>query len=290
MLIMLHSRNSRFTAGGLHAELEAGEMENHLRLFEHLTSEAHAVAVEVAVVTTAANALNDWRTPIAPGDVARFTPQTATLRALLLVLDNNHLIDGRVSGELLSFIADVDAGREALEAYLDDCESISADRAGLVHARVLRTGWRALALDAKRHIIHLESTWPVPLSELYSQNTRIVSALLSGAGNGLKPCLDEGGRLYVPPLPQRRRAPRRSVLQNCVVHGPAQQLQTGFIRDASMGGLGLGRISGLRRGDHVRVDLANGRQLHGSIAWVTGSSAGLRFDVTLEPSDSLIAI
>jgi hypothetical protein len=287
---MLQSRNSRFIASGLRAELETGEAENNQRLFEHLTSEAHAVAVEVAVITTAANALNDWRTPIAPGDVARFAPQTATLRALLLVLDNNHLIDDRASGELLTFIAEVDAARAALDAYLDDCETISADRAGLVHARLLRTSWRTLALDARRHIINLESAWPIPLSELYSQNTRIVSALLSGAGNGLKPCLDEGGRLYVPPLPQRRRAPRRSVLQNCVVHGPAQHVQTGFIRDASVGGLGLGRVSGLRRGDHVRVDLANGRQLHGSIAWVTGSSAGLRFDITLEPSDSLIAV
>jgi hypothetical protein len=259
-------------------------------LFEHLTSEAHAVAVEVAVVTTAANALNDWRTPIAPGDVARFTPQTATLRALLLGAGQQPY--DRRQGVGGTSLVHCRGGCGACRAryYLDDCETISADRAGLVHARLLRTNWRTLALDAKRHIINLESAWPVPLPELYSQNTRIVSALLSGAGNGLKPCLDESGRLYVPPLPQRRRAPRRSLLQNCVVHGPAQQVQTGFIRDASVGGLGLGRVSGLRRDDHVRVDLANGRQLHGSIAWVTGSSAGLRFDVTLEPSDSLIAV
>lgn len=287
---MLQSRNLRFTASGILAELDAGEADNNQRLFEHLTSEAHAVAVEVAVVTTAANALNDWRTPIASEDVARFSPQTATLRALLLVLDNNHMIDDRASRELLKFIAGVDTARATLDAYLDECETLSADRAGLVHARLLRTSWRTLALEAKRHIISLESAWPVPLSELYLQNSRIVSALLSGAGNGLKPCLDESGRLYVPPLPQRRRAPRRSVLQNCIVHGPAQQVQTGFIRDASVGGLGLGRVAGLKRGDHVRVDLANGRQLHGSIAWVTGSSAGMRFDVTLEPSDSLIAV
>ncbi len=234
--------------------------------------------------------MNDWRTPVAPGDIARFTPQTATLKALLLVLDNNHTVDGRVSAELLSFIAEVDTARAALDAYLDDCEVISPERAGLVHARLLRASWRTLALDAKRHIINLERAGPAPLSELYSQNTRIVSALLNGAGNGLKPCLDENGRLYIPPLPQRRRAPRRSVLQNCVVNGPAQMVQTGFIRDASAGGLGLGRVSGLKRGDHVRVDLANARQLHGSIAWVTGSSAGVRFDVTLKPNDNLIAV
>ncbi len=288
---MLNSRNSRLIGSGffpLEPGIDAANC--HHRLFEHLTSEAQAMAVEIAVVTTAANALNDWRTPILPGDIARFTPQTATLRTLLLVLDNNHTVHSRVSADLLSFIAEVDAARAGLDAYLDDCEVISPDRAGLVHARLLRACWRALALDAKRHIVDLERAGPAPLSEIYSQNSRIVSALLSGAGHGLKPCLDESGRLYVPQLPQRRRAPRRSVLQNCVVNGPAQMVQTGFIRDSSAGGLGLGRVSGLKRGDHVRVDLANGRQFHGRIAWVTGSSAGVRFDVTLEPSDSLIAV
>lgn len=288
---MLPIRNFRFTNSGLSPlEPDINAADGHHRLFEHLTSEAQAVAVEIAVITTAVNALNDWRTPIMPSDIARFTPQTATLRALLLVLDNNDTVDSRVSAELLSFIAEVDAARPGLDAYLDDCEVISPERAGLVHARLLRASWRTLALDAKRHIIDLERAGPAPLSELYAQNTRIVSALLTGAGNGLKPCLDENGRLYIPPLPQRRRAPRRSVLQNCVVNGPAQKVQTGFIRDASAGGLGLGRVSGLKRGDHVRVDLANGRQLHGTIAWVTGSSAGVRFDVTLDPSDSLIAV
>ena len=83
------------------------------------------------------------------------------------MLDNNHTVDGRVSAELLSFIAEVDTARAALDAYLDDCEVISPERAGLVHARLLRASWRTLALDAKRHIINLERAGPAPLSELY---------------------------------------------------------------------------------------------------------------------------
>lgn len=286
---MLHSRITRFAPSAHSEEPEADAGECNQRLFEYLLSEVHAVAVDIAVVTTAANALNDWRSNIEPGEIARFAPHGATLRALLPVLDSHHALDSRSSAILLGFMGELDAARVVLDGYLDDCDAISSERAGLVHARLLQARWRPLAFDAKRFIIDMERTSTAPLPDLYHQNTRVVSALLSGAGNGLKPCLDESGRLYVPPLPQRRRAPRRTVLQNCVVNGPVH-VQTGFIRDISAGGMGLGRISGLKRGDIVRIDLASGRQLHGSVAWVKGSSAGVRFDTSLEPSDSLIAI
>jgi hypothetical protein len=46
----------------------------------------------------------------------------------------------------------------------------------------------------------------------------------------------------------------------------------------------------LKRGERVRIEMANGRMLHGTVAWVTGGTAGVRFDVTLPVTDSLIAI
>jgi PilZ domain len=287
---MLRTRFSRLSqSGALPQEADATAGEGNQRLFEHLISEVHGVAVDIAVVATAANALNDWRARTEPADIARFAPHAGTLEGLLPVLDAHHILSNQASADLLAFMGALTAARATLDAYLDDCDVISAERAGPVHGRSLGIRWRALALEARQLLVALETACPAPLPELFSQNTRVVCALLSGAGNGLKPCLDENGRLYVPPLPQRRRAPRRTVLQNCLVNGP-DHVQTGFIRDASAGGLGLGRISSLKRGDRVRIDLANGRQLHGVVAWVTGSSAGVRFDVALEPTDSLIAV
>jgi hypothetical protein len=284
---MLRSRFSRFAFPVGEPEVAAGESQN--RLLEYLVSEVHGIAVDIAVVTTAANSLNDWRTQIDPSDCARFAPNSGTLRALLPVLDSHLTLNRKSSAQLVAFTAELDAARATLDAYLDDCDVISPERAGPVHGRLLRESWRALCHEAKRFIVELEGLCPADLPELYQQNTRVVSALLNGAGNGLRPCLDANGRLYVPPLPQRRRAPRRTVLQNCIVNGP-KDIQSGFIRDVSAGGLGLGRVAGLRRGDRVRIDLINGRQLQGSVAWVTGSSAGVRFDVALEPSDNLIAL
>lgn len=287
---MLNARFSRFTPTAFVAEdgpISASEVGN--RLYEHLISEAHAAAVSIAVVTTAANALNDWRTVVRPADIARFAPDSVALRALLPVLITHDALDEDLIRDLALFLDEMEFAGLGLEAFLDDCEEISAPRAATVHARLVQVSWRTLSQEAKTLIIALERAAVAPLPELHGQNARIISALLSGAANGLKPCLDDAGRLYVPPLPQRRRAPRRAVLQNCLVHGP-HFTQTGFVRDASAGGLGLGRISGLKRGDRIRVDFASGRQFHGAVAWVTGSAAGMRFDVALAPTDSLIAV
>ena len=270
-----------------HAPIHPGETGD--RLVEHLISELHATAVGTAVITTAANALNDWRSVIRPSDIARFAPDDAPLRTLVPVLVEHDAIDATLTLSLAYFLDELAFARRGLDAFLDDCEALSLPRAGVLHARQLQTSWQALARDAKTLMLDAEQVSAAPLPDLHGQNARIVCALLSGAANGLKPCLDDAGRLYIPPLPQKRRAPRRAVLQNCLVHGPHQS-QTGFVRDASAGGLGLGRISGLKRGDRVRIDFVSGRQFHGTIQWVTGASAGLRFDAPLSPSDVLVAV
>jgi hypothetical protein len=287
---MLQARYFRYSATAEHADgapLQAGDIGD--RLFEHLISETHATAVGVAVVATAVNALNDWRSVVRPGEIARFAPDDAPLRTLLPVLIEHDAIDEPLTSAIISFLDDLAFANTGLNAFLDDCETLSLPRAAIVHARMLQACWRALAREAKTVMLDLENSSALPLPDLHGQNARIVSSLLSGAANGLKPCLDDAGRLYVPPLPQKRRSPRRAVLQNCMVHGP-HQLQTGFVRDASAGGLGLGRISGLKRGDRVRVDFVSGRQFHGTIQWVTGTSAGMRFDAPLSPGDVLVAL
>lgn len=286
---MLVTRLSRFCPTVLLVdEPVAGESSD--RFLERLICEIHALAVDIAVTATAANSLNDWRCSVDHHEVARFAPQPVTIAALLTILEYQELFEAEISEALISTVADIQAARAELEIFLDDCEAISAARAGAVHARLLQARWRALAHGLRSMLLTVETSLSDRLPDIYRQNSRVVSALLNGAGNGLKPCLDDKGRLYIPPLPQRRRAPRRTVLQNCIVHHGVDQSQMGFLRDLSSGGLGLGRISGLKRGDRVKVKLASGRLLCGVVAWIKGNSAGVRFDVPLDPADGLIAV
>lgn len=259
------------------------------RFYENLTAELHATAVGIAVVATAVNSLLDWRIVILPADIARFSPQTSTLKAMLTVLHGNDRLDGWFTQDLRTFLGELDAARTALDYYLDECELITPERAGMLHARLLQGLWQPLSRTAKSIVVEIERSMPVELPDLYTQNTRVVSALLTGASNGLRPCLNGEGKLYVPPLPQRRRWPRRTVLQNCVIFS-AGNVQSAFVRDASAGGLGLGRVSGLKRGDKVRIEMANGRKLQGTVVWTSVGSAGVRFEQSLAPDDSLIAV
>lgn len=259
------------------------------RLFENLACELHATAVGIAVVTTAANAILDWRTTLRPEVIARFAPEGVTLRSLLTVLQAQDGSGLRCAEELANFLDDMDMARGLLDDYLDDCDTITAQRASIVHARVLQAGWQPLCRSAKGIVVEVDHDLPVALPELFAQNTRVVSALLTGAANGLRPCLNAEGKLYVPPLPQRRRWPRRTLLQNCIIYSDGQR-QNAFLRDASAGGLGLGRVTGLSRGDRVRVAMTNGRTLHGVVIWTAAGSAGVGFMHALAPDDPLIAV
>lgn len=259
------------------------------RFFENFTSEVQATAVGCAVATSAINALTDWRCQILPVDLARATPGPTALRALLAVMAVNDDLGPFFAPSLEVFLNDLDEARAGLDLYLDCCVELGAKRAGSLFADRLQRQWRPVCLQAKAVVGETDAALPITLPELYAQNSRIVESLLTGAANGLRPCLDEHGRIFDPPLPQKRRWPRRTILQNCkVFHGTT--IQNAFVRDASAGGLGLDKVHGLHRGDTVSIELSSGRVLRGQIAWAASGSAGLRFDIALPAVDPLIAI
>ncbi len=256
---------------------------------ETVTSEVHALAVAIAVVTSAANSLADWRTTISPADVARFAPHWRPLSAMMTFSRDTDSLGAALTTALDDFIGQIDEANDALTRYLDDAEVLGEPRAGALHALQMQSGWRRLCGETRNMLIEFDDDLTRGLPELYLQNSRVVCALLTGAASGMRPCLDAEGRLYVPELPQKRRWPRRAVLEPCLVRA-GSTCQMSFVRDASCGGLGLDRISGLRRGDVVEVEMGSGRRFQGTIAWAADTTAGVHFDAVLPADDPLIAI
>ncbi len=256
--------------------------------FEALVSEVHATAVSVAVITSAVNSFSDWKVFIDPSAVASFAPDTSALVALLRYLDEADPpldFDAPFAAE---FLQGLDAANSPLNAYLADCRSIGSPRAGTLHAGRLKPVWQPLCRLGAILVQAWHDKSPVVLPEIYEQNVQVLTALLAGASAGFRPCLNANGKLYVPPLPQKRRWPRRAVLENCKVLC-AGTFRTAFVRDASAGGLGLDRVAGLKRGDIVTVELSTGRQFNGLVSWTSGSEAGVKFTKLLDASDPLIS-
>lgn len=256
--------------------------------FEALVSEVHATAVSVAVITSAINSFSDWKVFIDPSSVAAFAPETGALVALLRFLDEADPPFEFDAPFIAEFIQGVDAGIAPLNDYLADCRIIGSPRSGTLHGGRLKPVWQPLCRLSAILVQAWHDKSPVTLPEIYGQNVHVLTGLLAGAAAGFRPCLNANGKLYVPPLPQKRRWPRRAVLENCKVFC-AGKARTAFVRDASAGGLGLDRVAGLKRGDAVTVELSTGRQFGGIITWTSGSEAGMKFTQPLAPTDPLIA-
>jgi hypothetical protein len=256
---------------------------------ENFTAEVHATAVAIAVVTSAVNAMDDWRIDIDPADIARFAPETGALRSLLELCHATLDLEPLERLGLDDLLVSIDGAQELLDGYLDETATLGIGRAASIHGRRLQIAYRRLACETRSILTRLDMAVGADIPELYLMNTRVLSSLLAGASNGFKPCLDPDGRLYVPDLPQKRRWPRRTVLESCTITFGAASFPA-FVRDVSCGGLGLERVGGLRRGDGVSIEMASGRTFSGSIAWVSGDSAGVRFDIPLRATDPLVAL
>jgi hypothetical protein len=260
---------------------------NDASYLEALVSEVHATAVSVAVVISVINSFSNWKIHIDPSAVASFTPETGPLKALLRNFDE---IDAGVKFEApfaLEFIQGIEAANAPLQAYIKDCQTIGPSRAGALHVGRLKPVWQPLRRLTAILVQAWQDTLPIKLPELYGQNVQVITDLLAGASVGFRPCLDANGKLYVPPLPQKRRWPRRIVLEDCKVFHDGR-VRKAFLRDASAGGFGLDMISGLRRGDTITVELTTGRRFDGMITWISGSEAGMKFSQPRAANDPLI--
>jgi hypothetical protein len=181
-MLHLHSRTAELVDRG-HTDQPVAPVSRD-RLLEHLVSEVQACAVGIAMIATAANAMNDWQASIAPPDMARFAPDSAALRSLLKVLDAHHIDTEPPDAAFRAFADEVDTARIALDSFLNDCEALSPDRAKLLHARRLQDVWRHLARKSRSFILESERLFPKSIPYLYTQNTSVLSALLAGTASG----------------------------------------------------------------------------------------------------------
>jgi PilZ domain len=256
-------------------------------LTEGLISEIHHVVLLTAVVTSGINTFYGPSTAITSGDLEQYASQDLTLLHSLKTMSVDMLTGADNLYSLGVFLAELSQSQQAFRRFASDVPVIAEHRAVIVHRHGLTSMWQRTCRAALPALHELEGVAAGALTERYLQNHRVLNALLKGAAQGFKPCLNEDGQLYLPPLPQKRRWPRLSVLQTCFVEfGNRRKLA--FIRDVSAGGLGLDRIPKVAIGTELTIEMESGRRLTGKVIWTRASSAGLKFFKPLLPSDPLL--
>lgn len=256
-------------------------------LSQALVAECQSLAMTTAVVTSGANSLIDDGLWIGPSDLQPFVPRDLDRFRYIReqFLDSEDTPSGLASVE--EFIGSAEEGSRLLDRYFAEADHLGPRRAGVLHFERLSRAWRQTCAVARDALDEVASAVGPVVPELHRQNDRILVGLLAGAGNGWRPCIDSQGRLIAPPLPQQRRWPRLAVFQDCQLVHPGGEYRA-FVRDVSAGGLGLDRVSELKRGTGVIVIMESGRRFVGSVAWCEGSTAGIKFPAPLPASDPML--
>ena len=256
-------------------------------LLEAMATELHHMALVTAVATSGVNTFNG-RPPLIK--LASLTPYAAPDLALIESLSSMALdaMAGHTGLEALSgYLGAVADGRQAFHNCAGELHTLGEVRAIVVHRRHMTDCWQQACRQAILALVEVEDVMAGAMPEAFLQNHRVLNGLLYSASQGFKPCVDAANQLFMPPLPQQRRWPRKSVLQTCVVTIGGKK-SPAFIRDVSAGGLGLDQMPPVPRGTRLSIVMESGRGLAGSIAWSRDKSAGLKFYTPLLPSDPLI--
>lgn len=189
--------------------------------------------------------------------------------------------------DVAAFYATFRNARARLHAFESDARNIGLDRAGTLHLPALTTAWRLAARHAGYAVtsISLDAERDLPAS--FADNAKTLNSVLERATAGEPVCCQRDGTIVLPQLAERRRAPRRSLLQTARVTSGAATFNA-FARDISAGGIGLTRMPPMTPGSPITVELSCGRSFHCKVAWSEGIDTGVQFERPLLPTDPLI--
>ncbi|MFN3869559.1 MAG: PilZ domain-containing protein [Hyphomicrobiaceae bacterium] len=256
-------------------------------LLRALVQEVHTAALLTAAACTAMNVAT---TPQAPKALSDAHGLVANFPARLEDWPNRILEEQLTEVTLQSiavFYSLFQQSRSRMLAFEREATSIGLDRAGAVHLVPLTRGWRLAARHASIAVQALTEEATYILPETYQQNVATLTLALDHAIAGRPALLDTDGRIVLPVMAERRRTPRRSLLQTAHLR-IANTTVLVYARDVSVGGIGLANVPPLPPSDTALIELSCGRVLRGKIAWQDDGNAGLRFERPLKPTDPLI--
>lgn len=259
-------------------------------LHQALVCETHIAALQTATVTSAINALRTPGRLTAPERISDFVPQDSQL----LLAKRAWLPESRIPPDAIAAVdglfGELARARAGLGQFMDDIGRVGVQRAEVLHRARMTAGWHSAAAAAIDAVKALDQALRPSLPERFNESVPILISLLNSVIEGLQPCVDASGHPFIPELPQRRLATRKSLLQHCTVqHG--KMSYEALARDISSGGLGLeiSRSASLSPFDIVVVNMDCGRRLVGTVMWAKAQLAGIKFSTPLPPNDHLLS-
>ncbi len=257
------------------------------KLVETIVCNVDCLALDAATVMSGINTLRHPDTAMKAADIARFLPvREHQLPFMLLALSELTGVPSQLR-EAEPMLQAFHDGHEVMHSFVNEEVNIGRECTRIIYAERLKIVWYQVCASMLQLISETNAEMRLLLPLAYRQNSAVLSSLLAGAMNGLSPCLNEQGQLYAPHLPQQRRWPRHTILQNCSVEFDGDTFQA-FVQDASAGGLGLEKMPNMPRNSQIKVTMESGRTFDCTVAWSNGSCAGVKFPAPLSQTDPLL--
>jgi hypothetical protein len=281
---MLQSLRSKlFTAD--HAEQATGL--DSAGLLEAIVCETHAAALQVAAIASGLNALQGKAPLKNPAELKNFLPSSSAVVGELLRSHEEAGVGDTALLRMKEFFRDLSAARAGIARLFADFDRLGVQQAVSHGNATTFTAWSSLCQRAVGAVSALDADLRDRLPPYYGENSAMLLRILKSASEGQCPCIDKSGNVVLPDMPQRRKAARRSLLQQCVLRHRGKTA-TVITKDISTTGLGLERTPELKKNDLVQVELTGGRRLIGAIVWASGTSAGVKLGKPLPPNDPLL--
>jgi len=256
-------------------------------LLEAIVCETHTAALHTMVIAGSMNAFRTRDLVKAPATLRNFLPEKSAMIDGLLRSHEEAGLKVNVVKALRDFFAEVSALRGEAERFLADAGKPGADPSTNSVYAAIRADWVRLSEHAIDTLVLLDTAMKGRVPNYYAENSATLLKLLKQTAGGHHPCFDDSGHISLPDLPQRRRAARRSLLQQCTLRYRGKSAPV-IAKDISATGLGLERIPDLKASEVVQIELTGGRKLMGLVMWVRGTSAGIRLGRALLPNDPLL--
>lgn len=263
------------------------ELEAEALVLRALVQEVHIAAL---LTTAAATAINAAPGALGPKALSEARSLVASFPARLEDWPSRILeaqLRSWTMQSIAGFYSLFQEARSRLLALEREAQSIGLDRASAIYLVPLATAWRLTSRHALMAVEELTSDAGFAIPESYADNTTMLDRLLRQTIAGQTPLLGSDGSIVLPALAERRRTPRRSLLQTAFIRRGNADIAV-YVRDVSTGGLGLSNMPPMPVGEQIVIELACGRVLRGHVAWFDGEGAGIRFERPLRPTDPLI--
>jgi hypothetical protein len=267
-------------------EFEASELQGDA-LIEAIIAEIHETAVRIAGVGSWLNALVRYSDARRSLSYRSHIPEEPTLLAVARLFVAGDDLDAVAATNLIFLFGKLRVARRQLDALVADNGQAKAAHVWQIELKECQDTWRAMAVLALDIVNELEPETRWRLDERYSDNSLVLARLLRQVSSGKSPCVDDMGNILLAELPQRRRAPRFSLQQNCSLGFRGIKYRA-FTRDISIQGVGLTGCPHLRLRERAEVELRNGRRLSGIVIWSKDGRVGIKFDQHLPWNDPLI--